>query len=90
MSQERLLATIARELQFFEQLAFGRLGNLLAVKTGGLCCTRALDFTQPALVILPLVGQEFAAIHTTNGNDHFCLMPLEFTFGSVLRQILSI
>lgn len=89
MGEQRLLTAVACELQFLVDLAFGCLGNLFAVKTRGLCGTRALDLAQSALIVLPLVGQEFAAIHTTNGDDHFCLVPLEFAKTSP-RQILPI
>ena len=70
MRHERLLAAVAGNVKFLKDGRLGRLGNRLARKVGRLGILGALEFPNAALVIVVLVGEQFAAVHATDGNNH--------------------
>ena len=70
MRQQAFPAARPGEAEFFHNDRLFRFGNHRAVKVGALAVLITLKFLETALVVEPLVSQEFATIHATDRNDH--------------------
>jgi len=77
MGQKHLAAAVSGESDLLHNLGLLSLGNRRAVEVGALSVAVALELLEALLVVEPLVCQELAAVHTTDGNDH-CYSGLPF------------
>ncbi len=70
MSEHHFTTAITSTLEFIQNLRFCRVRDTCTVKVGALSICIPLLFLQSSLIVEPLVGQHFATIHTSYGNDH--------------------
>lgn len=77
MSQQNFAAAITCETDFLHDLGLLGLGNRRAVKVGSFPVGIALELLKALLIMEPLIGQEFATVHTPDRNDH-CYFGLPF------------
>ncbi len=76
MRHERLFAAVARNVQLFKHGGLGRLGNRPAGKVRWLGILGPLELSNTPLVVVVLVGEQLAAVHATDGNNHLLALPL--------------
>lgn len=70
MCQKHLFTAVSGETKLLHNLGLFRLGYYRAVKVGALSVAVALELLKTALIVQPLVGQKFPAIHASDGNNH--------------------
>jgi hypothetical protein len=70
MGQEHLLAAVAGETDLIHDLLLLRCSHCSTIVVRPLAVGIALLLLELALVVVPLVGQEIAAVHTTHRDNH--------------------
>ncbi len=70
MGQEHLLATVAGEADLIHDFLLLGLGDSRTVVVCPLPVCIPLLLLESALVVIPLVGQELAAVHATHRDNH--------------------
>jgi len=70
VSQKDLAAAVSGESDLLHDFALFGLGYRGTVEVGALSVGISLEFLKTLLVMEPLVAEELAAIHATDGNDH--------------------
>ncbi len=70
MRKHYLATTVSSALEFIQDLCFGRVRDTGSIKVGSFAVCIPLFLLESSLKIEPLVGEKFATIHTSYGNDH--------------------
>ena len=73
MSQEHLAAAVTSESELLHNFGLLGLGYGGAIEVCALAVGVALLLLEAALVVQPLIGEQFATVHTAHGNDHTTL-----------------
>ena len=76
--QKHFFAAISGEPELLHNLGLLRLGNHGTVEVCALSIAVALELLETALIMEPLVRQKFAAIHTSDRNNHNAYYRLRF------------
>lgn len=73
MRQKHLLTAIACQSDLFHDVGLFRFRNRAAVKVCALSVALSLKLLEAPLIVEPFVGEQLAAIHAPDGNDH-CIL----------------
>lgn len=73
MGQEYLATAVTGESEFLHNLGLLGLGHGSAIEVRALSVGVTLFLLKAALVVEPLIGEQFATVHTADGNDHTTL-----------------
>ncbi len=73
MSQEHLATAVTSESELLHNFGLLGLGDGGTVEVRALAIGIALLLLEATLVMEPLIGEQFATVHTADGNDHTTL-----------------